>query len=243
MDNFSKRNYNPNYLIIEPNHFSLKGLVKDIGKMAAMPITLGVSSVTGKKPGKMMEFDTKAAKVAGGVFKTGSDILHTAAKSFGDTVTLGYASKAANLLRKDENKEKAYQYGEMAAGDTGLKVVDKVGDVGKKIGVYGGALFGGAQLGKGIAKVAKKTGVNSNILNQGLNKIAAGNNEPMELTDTALLDQMVSGNEDLMLTGEDDLQTQAGFLGMSDTTVMIIAAVIFILLILGTNKKGGYRRR
>lgn len=243
MDNFARRNYAPNYLVIEPNHFSLKGLVKDIGKMAAMPITLGVSSVTGKKPGKMMEFDTKAAKVAGGVFKTGSDIMHSAAKSFGDTITLGYATKAANLLRKDENKEKAYQYGEMAAGDTGMKVVDKVGDVGKKVGVVAGGLFGGAQLGKGVGKLAKKTGVNANVLNQGLNKIAAGNNEPTELQDTSLLDSMISGNEDISLSGDESDLTQAGFLGLSNTTVMVFAAILFVLLILGTSKKGGYRRR
>jgi len=77
--------------------------VKDVGKILVQPVTSSISSITGKDIN--LKYDTKLGKAVGGTVKVGTDSVHIVGKTFADTVTGGYATKAANVIRKDEYKE------------------------------------------------------------------------------------------------------------------------------------------
>jgi hypothetical protein len=131
----------------------------DIGKAIAYGVAAPVNSITGHKYDP--DFKTKAGAVLGKGSNIGHDSLHIAGKAFADTISGGAATKLANKIRKDENKESAFNYTEMRGfknADTGVKVIDKGFDVLEKVSktgaLVGGAFFGG----KAAAGAVKKLG-------------------------------------------------------------------------------------
>ena len=104
-------------------------VVGDASKIAVSPISSAVSSIKGADVD--LKLQTKAGKAVNAVVETGSKSLHGMLKGFADTVTAGYATKAANLIRSDENKEKAFNYTEMTPtkDKTGIKLIDKATQV------------------------------------------------------------------------------------------------------------------
>jgi hypothetical protein len=158
------------------DNFSLKKLgkgivnvAKDSVKLAVAPVKLAVSSVTGK-PVKT-EYSTKVGKVVAKVHDTGSKALTSTVKGFADTVTGGYATKAANLLRKDEYKEKPFAYNEQKksiANDISLgKTLDKVAVVLPTVGAVAGGTVAGVLAGNKALSLTKKQG-SDNMKNSGL---------------------------------------------------------------------------
>lgn len=125
-------------------------VVGDASKIAITPITGAVSSIKGADVD--LKLQTKAGKAVNAVTQTGSKALHGALKGFGDAVTFGYATKAANLIRSDENKEKAFNYTEMrpTKDKTGIKFVDKVTQVlpavSAALGATAAAVVGGTKI-------------------------------------------------------------------------------------------------
>lgn len=124
----------------------LKGItnvISDVAKLSVAPVTQAVSSVSGKPID--LKLKTGAAKTIGAIQETGAKSLNSLVKGFADTVTLGYATKAANLVRKDKYKEKAFKYNEMTPTQykTGVKFLDKTA----QILPAGSAAVGGAVAG------------------------------------------------------------------------------------------------
>jgi hypothetical protein len=108
----------------ELEYFSLKKLVKkvgdfagDIGKGIAYAAASGVNSVTGHTYSP--EFKTGAGKFLSGLTVQGTDSIHVLGKTFGDTITGGNATKLANKIRKEENKESVGNYTESKIKTTG----------------------------------------------------------------------------------------------------------------------------
>lgn len=147
---------------LEVDHFSLKGLVKDVGKMATAPIKIAVNSVKGKKTD--INYDTGFGKIVGGAVDKGNTILNKTVKSAGDVITGGLATKAVNVIRSDENKEQAFKYNDETS-DTGIKVIDKLGDIGGKVGTVVGGVAGGASAMGGLSKLGGKNA--ASLVNQG----------------------------------------------------------------------------
>lgn len=136
-------------------------VVSDIGKLAIQPAKLAVASVTGKPVNT--KYSTGFGKVVGKVHDTGNKALTTTAKSFADTITGGLATKAANLVRKDEYKEKAYSYGEMknAGAPTGIKFLDKTAEILPTVGTVAGGVVAGYLAGdKALSLGSKQEGNN-----------------------------------------------------------------------------------
>lgn len=151
-------------------------VVSDATKLGLQPVKLAVASVTGKPVNT--SYSTGIGKIVGAIHDTGSKALTATAKGFADTITGGLATKAANLLRKDENKEKAFSYNEMKPGAaTGVKFIDKVGAIlpttGAIVGGTAAGIFAGNKALGGSKQTAsnqKPTGVStgSNVLDQQL---------------------------------------------------------------------------
>jgi hypothetical protein len=148
----------------DQDNFSLKRtfkkigrFAKDVGKLAVQPLAKSLTSITGKEYKQWNTFDTKLGRIAGKVQGAGSNALHSTLKGFADTVTGGYATKAANLLRKDGRKEKAYGYNEMrqTGQDTGIKFIDKTANVLPTVGAIAGSAYAGFA---GGSKLMEKVG-------------------------------------------------------------------------------------
>lgn len=184
-------------------------VVGDSAKIAVSPIKQGVSSITGKPVD--LKLQTKAGKVVGGVTDIGGNALHSLAKGFADTVTLGYATKAANLIRKDENKEKAFAYNEMKQlPNTGIKVIDKVGAVLPTVSAAIGGAAAGVMGGTKIADMLKK---DSNL----------------KETTVAIGDNVLTGSTP---PPNQPINLQAGALPINPLMILgIIAAVIVLVIV------------
>jgi hypothetical protein len=219
-----------------PNHFSLKKAFKKVGNIAKDAVTLGtapvklaVSSVTGKKP--KIQYKTKVLGAIGKIHDESTKKLTGTVKAVGDTITLGYATKAANLLRKKEDREQAYKYHELKRSDTGMKFVDKASGIVGKAAPIAGSIVGGYSLASGIKSLSKSTKIPPDILNQLKNKIGAKG----ELVSTELLDNMVSGNEIGGFGDDDDENLLASFGGPS---ILWIGLAIVALVLLASSKGG-----
>jgi hypothetical protein len=108
----------------ELEYFSLKKLVKkvgdfagDLGKGVAYVAASGVNSITGHTYSP--DFKTGAGKFLSGLTVQGTDSIHVLGKTFGDTITGGNATKLANKLRTEENKESVGNYAESKIKTTG----------------------------------------------------------------------------------------------------------------------------
>jgi len=140
----------------------LKDFVSDVGKTIAYSVAAPVNSVTGHK--YKPEYSTKVGSVLGQGSNVGIDSLHIAGKSFADTITGGAATKLANKVRSDENKESAFNYNEMKnlhSVNTGVKAIDKgfntFEQVSKKGAVILGAAAGAKALGGAVDKIGDKS--------------------------------------------------------------------------------------
>jgi hypothetical protein len=118
----------------------------DIGKTISYTAASSVNSITGHK--YTPKYKTKAGKVLGGINEKGTDNLKLLGKSFADGISDGAATKAANKLRKKENRETAFTgYTENRKVVTGVdwldKGLDKSGKVSIGIGATIGKIYGG----------------------------------------------------------------------------------------------------
>lgn len=156
------------------DNFSLKktfrkigDVATDIGKLSVQPVKLAVSSVTGKPVNT--KYSTKVGAIVGKVHDTGNKALTSTAKGFADTITVGYATKAANLIRKDKFKEKAFAYNEMknSGGPSLGKTLDKVATVLPTVGAVAGGVVAGTVAGKKALSLTKKQG-ESNMKNSDI---------------------------------------------------------------------------
>jgi hypothetical protein len=120
----------------------------DIAKTTSYLVTAPINSVTGHTYD--VDFKTGVGKVLGDGAIIGINNVHTVGKSFADTITAGYASKAVNLIRKDENKESAYHYNEQRVIGDGLigKFSQATTVASGVLGMVGGAVAAAAGIGK-----------------------------------------------------------------------------------------------
>lgn len=142
-------------------------VASDIGKLSVQPVKLAVSSVTGKPVNT--KYSTKVGAIVGKIHDTGNKALTSTAKGFADTITGGYATKAANLIRKDRYKEKAFAYNEMknSGGPSLGKTLDKVATVLPTVGAVAGGVVAGTVAGKKALSLTKKQG-ESNMKNSDI---------------------------------------------------------------------------
>jgi len=236
------------------NNFSLKKLGKKIGNigkdvitLGKAPIALAVSSVTGKKP--KLNYKTKVLGAVGKIHDESTKKLTGTVKAVGDTITLGYATKATNLLRKKEDRETAYKYHELEKSNTGMKFVDKASGVVGKVAPVAGALVGGYTLASGLKTAAAKTGLPSSILNQAVQKLKVGANDDADsLRDTSLLEDFKNGNEEVR---DDDYGDDGNLLaGFGNVSPIMIGIAILALIFLAMGSSGSssngstkYRRK
>lgn len=95
--------------------------IGDVAKGSAAIAVLPLKSIQGKET--KVKFRTKVGKAVAGGAVVGAQSVNIAAKAWADGITGGYASKAANLIRKDENKESIGNYSEQRGsimGGSGL---------------------------------------------------------------------------------------------------------------------------
>jgi len=224
------------------NDFSLKKLGKKIGNVAKDAVTLGkapialaVSSVTGKKP--KLEYKTKVLGAVGKIHDESTKKLTGTVKAVGDTITLGYATKAANLVRKKENREQAYKYHELEKSNTGMKFVDKASGVVGKVAPVAGALVGGYTLASGLKTAAAKTKIPTAILQQAAERLRVGANTDADtLRDTSLLEDFKNGREEV----RDDESNDDGNLlaGFGNVSPIMIGIAILALILLAMGSRG-----
>lgn len=135
----------------------LGDFVSDVGKGIAYGVAAPINSITGHKYDPKLK--TKAGKVLVKGSNIGHDSLHIAPKAFADAISGGAATKLANKLRKDENKESAFNYTEMRGfknADTGVKSIDNAFDALEKVSKTGAAIGGMIFAGKSLAGAGKK---------------------------------------------------------------------------------------
>lgn len=117
----------------------------DVGKSVAYVAAAPVNSITGHDYNP--DFKTKLGEAVGGSAIVGVDGIHTVFKSFADTITGGLATKGVNLIRKDKNKEQAFNYTEMRNHDFDTKLMNGYQKGVKKassvLGLVAGAVVGG----------------------------------------------------------------------------------------------------
>jgi hypothetical protein len=143
----------------------LGDFVSDVGKTIAYSVAAPVNSVTGHK--YKPKYETKVGNVLGAGSNIGIDSLHIAPKAFADTISGGYATKLANTIRKEENKETPFKYNELENWhevNTGVKAIDKGFDVLQKVSKGGAVVIGQA--------------VGAAALAGGAEKLIKGNNPP-----------------------------------------------------------------
>lgn len=233
------------------NHFSLKKLGKKIGnvakdavQMGAAPVKLAVASVTGK-PAKI-KYNTKLGKVVGGIHDESTKKLTATVKRVGDTITLGGASKLANVVRKKEYKEKPGQYNELRPSNTGVKFIDKLSDKMNPVTQVAGTIAGGYTLASGVKTLAGKTNIPASALSQVAEYAKVGlSDDPSSYRDTQLLEDMKNGNE--IPGGEYKNKLGSFFSGEMSPIVIIIAIVLLVIAVSASGKGKGstsnYRRK
>lgn len=133
--------------------------VKDFVNLNVQPFVTVYNSVTGDD--KKLEYTTKPGAWVANVSTTVNTTINSAAKAFADTITGGYATKAVNLIRKDENKETAFHYNESrgALGQAGTAIGGALakawGGVGGGVG-SGGASYPIEDVTKVVGGVVRK---------------------------------------------------------------------------------------
>jgi hypothetical protein len=143
----------------------IKNVASDIGKATAYLVAAPINSITGHDFNP--DFSTGFGQVVGGGAMLGVDSIHVAGKYFGDTITGGLASKAANLLRDDENKESYGNYGEKDLKFQGVKGLEKLEEYSKKGAAIIGTVYAGKAAASGIGKIAKNVGgFTNNLIDQ-----------------------------------------------------------------------------
>jgi hypothetical protein len=169
--------------------------VTDVAKVVVQPVTAGISSVTGKDID--LNYKTKVGEVVGKAGKVGIKSINAAAKTWADSVTGGYASKAANELRDDEYKESTGNYYETRTKEFDSGLLSKYENVSIGGAVVITKLYGGKG-GSGVPPVSttpetqlpiavppvqvqqeqvstkKKTGLNPVVVSVGLALLAGG---------------------------------------------------------------------
>lgn len=242
------------------DHFSLKKTFKKIGnvakdavKLGVQPVKLAVASVTGKPVNTT--YSTKLGAVVGKVHDTGNKALTSTAKGFADTITGGLATKAANVLRKDKYKEKAFAYNEMknSGGPSFGKTLDKVATVLPTVGAVAGGVVAGAMAGNKALSLGKKqeqSNMKDSNIEIGQNVLTGQTplqlEKPVEYQKPrfesepytggpASYRNMVSDQQpsDNKLTASMDL----GFGKLTPMTIGIIVVAIILLVVAVKNKK------
>lgn len=230
------------------NNFSLKkafkkvtNVVKDTVQMGAAPIKLAVSSVTGK-PAKL-NYKTKIGKIVGGIHDESTKKLTATVKRVGDTITLGGASKLANVVRKDEYKEKPGQYGELRPSNTGIGWIDKASDKLNPFTQVAGTIAGGYSLASGVKTLAGKTKIPASVFSQLAEKLKVGSGDvdPNSLKDTNLLKDFLNGNE--YPETESNLKLGGMFGEINPIMIALAIGVLILLAMSGGGKKSVYTYR
>lgn len=114
---------------------------EDIGKGIAYLAVAPINSVTGHQWDP--EFETDVGGIISAGAAQGIDSIHIIGKTFADTITLGYASKAVNLVRDKEDQESYGNYNEMDAKFEDVKLIGKLEEYSKKGAVVVGQYLGG----------------------------------------------------------------------------------------------------
>jgi len=179
--------------------------VGDVVKGSVAVLVAPVNSVTGHtyKP----KYKTKAgATLAGGAIG-GVDSVHAALKSFANIVTLGYASKATNIIRKKAGNapESLGNYNELKKETPGAlgKYYDKYS---KKGAVVLGSLYGGKVL-------ADKIGEEASQLASGVGGGSGGSGDDFKDSQAVVLAS----------------ETTGGTTGGGLAIVVIVLVVIFLI--------------
>lgn len=238
----------------QPDHFSLKKVAKGIGnvakdvvKLSVQPVKLAVASVTGKPVNTT--YSTKVGAIVGKVHDTGSKALTATVKGFADTVTGGLATKAANLVRKDEYKEKAFSYNEQksAVGADLGKTLNKVAAVLPTVGAVTGGVVGGALAGKKALSLGKKDEgqnmkesqieIGPNVLENKAPEFSTENAAPTE--GPMIQPKLPVRESQAQLQDHGNTLTASMGLGSLDTKTILIAVVAIVLLFFVASKKKG----
>lgn len=120
---------------------SVTNFVKDTAKVTVAGLVMPVNSITGHRYNPKLE--TNIGKVVGGSAIAGAANINILAKSFADSLTGGYASKAVNLIRAKKNQEWIGHYGEIGlGGGNGNQFIDKVIAVENSASLTLGKLYG-----------------------------------------------------------------------------------------------------
>lgn len=100
----------------------IAGFGKDVVNLSVQPFVTAYNSVTGKDV--QLEYETKVVDKVAGLSEKINVSINVVAKKWADSITGGYATKAVNLIRKDEYKEIAGKYNE--AKDSFFKIASNV---------------------------------------------------------------------------------------------------------------------
>lgn len=121
----------------------LVGYTQDAANVGMVPIASTVNSITNKET-IQATYNSKLFKNLGGVAESSADKLHGMLKIYANTLSAGYADKAADLIRDDDAKSSVVGINEYNDQQFTSGFLSKYENTTKKISAVAGAIAGQA---------------------------------------------------------------------------------------------------